>query len=185
LEVLKRKVSCTSLNLMATQEEKRIIDGTRVKYGGIITEKTIKYTRNGKVMCFLKVEDVHGGVEVIVFPNTYEKFQNLLFEDAIILLEGRVQVEEEADGKIICETIFTLKEEKNETLFVKVESEKSLEQLLRLLKKYKGNTPVKVRNAQTGMMLNTPPENWVDGSDGLIAELKLFLGNNNVVLKAK
>ena len=47
----------------------------------MITEKTIKYTKNNKVMAFLTLEDLVGTVEVIVFPNSYEKYSSLLNED--------------------------------------------------------------------------------------------------------
>ena len=50
--------------------------------GGMITEKTIKYTRNNKVMAFLTVEDLLGTVEIVVFPRDYEKWQAMLNEDA-------------------------------------------------------------------------------------------------------
>ena len=39
----------------------------------MITDKTIKYTKNNKTMAFLTVEDLVGTVEVIVFPRDYER----------------------------------------------------------------------------------------------------------------
>lgn len=48
-------------------------DGEIAVIGGIITNKTVKYTRNNKVMAFLTIEDLVGTVEVVVFPNDYEK----------------------------------------------------------------------------------------------------------------
>ncbi len=47
-------------------------DGAYVTIGGIITEKTVKTTRNNKMMAFLTVEDLAGSVEVLVFPKDYE-----------------------------------------------------------------------------------------------------------------
>ena len=49
-------------------------DGEIAVIGGIITNKTVKYTRNNKVMAFLTIEDLVGTVEVVVFPNDYEKY---------------------------------------------------------------------------------------------------------------
>ena len=43
-------------------------DGQKVIVGGMITDKTIKYTKNNKVMAFLTIEDLCGTVEVVVFP---------------------------------------------------------------------------------------------------------------------
>ena len=53
----------------------KVMDGQKVIIGGMITDKTIKYTKNNKVMAFLTVEDLVGTVEVVVFPRDYEKSQ--------------------------------------------------------------------------------------------------------------
>ena len=61
----------------------KVMDSQKVIIGGMITEKTIKYTKNNKVMAFLTVEDLVGTVEVVVFPRDYEKSQSLLNEDGL------------------------------------------------------------------------------------------------------
>ena len=80
-------------------------DGLTVTIGGMIADKKIKYTKNDKIMAFLTLEDLVGSVEVIVFPNAYEKFSAKLMEENKVLIEGRVSVEEERDGKLICEKV--------------------------------------------------------------------------------
>ena len=69
----------------------KVYDGQKVIIGGMITEKTIKYTRNNKVMAFLTVEDLMGTVEIVVFPRDYEKWQTLINEDAQSLYPGTCQ----------------------------------------------------------------------------------------------
>ncbi len=51
----------------------------------MITNKTIKYTRNNKTMAFMTIEDLMGTVEVVVFPRDYERNQNYLNEDSKVL----------------------------------------------------------------------------------------------------
>ncbi|MBO6159487.1 MAG: DNA polymerase III subunit alpha [Firmicutes bacterium] len=80
-------------------------DGQEVVIGGLIAGKTIKSTKNNKLMAFLTIEDLYGTVEVLVFPNTYEQFKDLLGEDHKIFISGRVSAEEEADSKLICSWI--------------------------------------------------------------------------------
>ena len=82
-----------------------VIDGESVTIGGLIADKTIKYTKNDKVMAFLQVEDLVGTVEVIVFPKDYEKYSAYLTEDRKVFIKGRVSLEEERDGKIILEKL--------------------------------------------------------------------------------
>ncbi len=88
----------------------QVEDQTNVIIGGMIADKNIKYTRNDKVMAFLTVEDLVGSVEVVVFPKDYEKYSALLTEDAKIFVKGRVSLEEDKDGKVICEQIVSFEE---------------------------------------------------------------------------
>lgn len=39
--------------------------------GGMITNKTIKYTKTNKVMAFITLEDLVGSVEVVIFPRDF------------------------------------------------------------------------------------------------------------------
>jgi len=78
--------------------------------GGLVAEKTVKYTKNDKVMAFINLEDLVGNVEVVIFPKDYEKYGNLLQEDAKIFVKGRVSLEEDKDGKLICEQIVSFEE---------------------------------------------------------------------------
>lgn len=80
-------------------------DNDKVTIGGIIEEKTIKYTKSGKNMAFLMVEDLTGKAEVIVWPNDYEKNSRWLIENSKVFVYGRVSAEEDKDAKLICEKI--------------------------------------------------------------------------------
>lgn len=82
-------------------------DQARVTLGGMIADKSIKYTKNDQVMAFLVLEDLVGSVEVIVFPKSYEKYGALLMEDAKVFIRGRASLEEDRDGKLICEEVRT------------------------------------------------------------------------------
>ena len=91
----------------------RLRDNQKVVIGGMITEKTIKYTKNNKTMAFLSLEDLFGTVEVIVFPGEYERYHTLLNEDEKIFIRGHANVEEDKNAKIICEQICTFAEAEN------------------------------------------------------------------------
>lgn len=79
------------------------MDGQKVIIGGMITDKTIKYTKNNKVMAFLTVEDLVGTVEVVVFPRDYEKSQQFLNEEGRVFIQGRVSAEDDRASKLILE----------------------------------------------------------------------------------
>ena len=106
-EKMKKFITASTADFTAEEEneEGRLEDNQYVTIGGMITALTVKGTKNNKTMAFLTVEDLLGTVEVIVFPNKYETYRNLLEEDEKVFITGRVSLEEEQDGKLICDRI--------------------------------------------------------------------------------
>ena len=84
----------------------RLADGSKVTVGGMITNRTIKYTKTNQVMAFITVEDLVGTVEVIVFPKTYERSVSVLEEENKVFVQGRVAAEDDKASKLICEKIY-------------------------------------------------------------------------------
>ena len=87
-----------------------LMDNSRVTIGGMIADKKIKYTKNDKIMAFMTLEDLVGTVEVVVFANAYEKYSAKLIEENKVFIEGRVSLEVDRDGKLICEKITSFDE---------------------------------------------------------------------------
>ncbi|MBP3351859.1 MAG: DNA polymerase III subunit alpha [Lachnospiraceae bacterium] len=106
-EIWERNISNRTTDFMLDEETGAVVaeDQQTAIIGGMIMDKTIKYTKNDKVMAFLNIEDLVGTVEVVVFPRDYEKYAPLLVEDSKVFIKGRISVEEEKDGKLICEQI--------------------------------------------------------------------------------
>ncbi len=105
--IWRKRITKTTVDFALDEEtgEVAVRDGANVTIGGLIADKTIKYTKNDKVMAFLTIEDLVGTVEVVVFPRDYERNSHLLTEDAKVFVQGRASVEEDKDGKVICEKI--------------------------------------------------------------------------------
>ncbi|MCQ2540192.1 MAG: DNA polymerase III subunit alpha [Acetatifactor sp.] len=111
-DLWQRNITNTTADFALDEETNsvRVQDQTMAVVGGMIAEKTVKYTKNDKIMAFLNLEDLVGNVEVVVFPKDYERYSTLLSEEAKIFIKGRVSVEEDKDGKIICEQIVSFEE---------------------------------------------------------------------------
>ena len=108
-----RKYSTNTTNDFLLDEESGTVsveDQANVVMGGMIADKTVKYTKNDKVMAFLHLEDLVGNVEVVVFSRDYEKYSSILQEEAKIFILGHASVEEDRDGKLICEQIVSFDE---------------------------------------------------------------------------
>ena len=111
-DIMQGRISALSTDFMLNEEtdEAKVVNGAREVIGGMIIGKTIKYTRNNKVMAFINVEDLGGSVEVLVFPNSYDKYKELLNEDNKIFVEGRVSAEDDRPSKLICDKITSFDE---------------------------------------------------------------------------
>lgn len=99
---LKKYINATSIKI---SDNENMSDGKIVTVGGIITEKKIKLTKSMRTMMFIKLEDLYGDIEVILFPNIYEKYSDKLFYDSPILITGSVNVRENEIPKIICDKL--------------------------------------------------------------------------------
>ncbi len=115
-EKWKKNISALTSDFLLDEETKeiKVTDGQSVIVGGMITEKTIKYTKNNQTMAFLTIEDLFGTLEIIVFPRDYEKYHHLLSEDEKVFIRGRASVEEDKNGKLICERMYSFDETKQE-----------------------------------------------------------------------
>ena len=65
-------------------------DGDLVTVGGIVASVARKFTKRGEPFAQFRLEDLAAGVNVVAFPNVYEKVPDLIETDAIILVKGRV-----------------------------------------------------------------------------------------------
>lgn len=70
-------------------------DGQQVTIGGIIKSMRQIVTKKGDAMAFLQVEDPQGTIEVVTFPRTYNDCRDVLHEDALVLVRGKVQVRQD------------------------------------------------------------------------------------------
>ena len=110
-EIIKTRCTAFSSDFVPDEEtgEAKAENGKWVTVGGIIADKTLKYTKNNQTMAFVTVEDLMGSVEVLVFPKPFEKYRDKLEVDRKVLIEGRVSAEDERASKLIADkvTLFT------------------------------------------------------------------------------
>ena len=87
------------------REKIQYVDGQEVAIAGIVTSVKKKYTKNNKIMAFVRIEDLNGTAELIVFEPTYLKFQDKLIEENIIFVKGRLSIREDDETKIVAQDI--------------------------------------------------------------------------------
>lgn len=116
-EQIKRLVSVNAQDLAEVLDSEEqggshsfVRDGMQAVMAGIITYKKNLITKNNKMMAFANLEDLYGTVEVVVFPNVYEKFGNLVSEDSIVSISGSINFKEGEMPKLLAERIVDLRE---------------------------------------------------------------------------
>lgn len=160
-----------------------VVDGATAVVGGMIADKKIKYTKNDKVMAFVTLEDLVGVVEVIIFPKDYEKNAAFLNEDSKVFIKGRVSVEEEKDGKLICEKI-TAFENISKKVWIKFSSiesfEENEEKIYDLIRESDGRDEVVIYTENPKAVKTLPPNRNVNADNVLLEKLKGSFGAQNV-----
>ena len=160
-----------------------VYDNQKVIVGGMITDKTIKYTKNNKVMAFLTVEDLVGTVEVVVFPRDYEKCQMFLNEDARLFIQGRVSAEDDKASKLILEKV-RLFDDMPRELWLQFESREEYAKaetgLLDDLMESRGNSTVVIYLKDVKAMKKLPPAYQVHIEDSWLERMCEKYGSSNV-----
>ena len=185
--VWRRNITNKTSDFLYDDETKETIvkDGARATIGGIIESRTVKYTKNNKVMAFLTLEDIVGTVEVIVWPNDYEKNSRYLNEESKVFIEGRVNAEEEKDAKLICDKIIPF-EMIPRKLWVKFETkedyEENLEDLSKIIAESDGKDIIVIYINATKEMKSLSKSQCVNADEELIERLSQRFGADNVKL---
>ena len=189
-EKWRKNISAVTADFMLDEETNavKIKDNQSVVIGGIITEKTIKYTKQNKAMAFITIEDLFGTVEVIIFPRDYEKYSRYLNEDEKVFIAGHANVEEDKNGKLICEKIYSFDDTKRE-LWLQFATKEAFEEkekeLYSLLYGSDGNDEIVIYIASPRAMKRLGQNHNVHINPELVGNLTEFLGEKNVKIVEK
>jgi DNA polymerase-3 subunit alpha len=89
-------------------EQSKLSDNQFVRIAGIIVDMKTISTKSNRMMAFLTVEDLYGQMEVVVFPNIYEQFAKWIAIDSQIWVEGKINIKEDEQPKILANHISPL-----------------------------------------------------------------------------
>ncbi|WP_236895835.1 DNA polymerase III subunit alpha [Clostridium beijerinckii] len=160
-------------------------DNDRVILGGILASVNQKVTRNNSIMAFLKLEDLTGTIEVIVFPKTLEKVKELCVTDSLVIVKGRLSLKEDEPPKLICESIEPLEKVNTSKVYLRVDDKvaatvlsKKLKELL--IKEYIGDTPIYIFESKGKQKFRVPRDRWISLDSDVMNLLRQTLGDENV-----
>ena len=187
---MKKNVTANAADFVREEESGaiRVTDNMHVVVGGMIAAKTVKYTRNNQAMAFLTVEDLTGSVEIIVFPKDYERYNRFLNDEEKIFVVGHATVEEEQDGKVICERIVPFDDTRKELWLqfpTKSDFAEKEQQVYDILRDSDGNDEVVIYISDVKAFKRLPRNRAVGINSVLLARLTEFLGEKNVKVVEK
>lgn len=167
-------------------EEPIINDNDMVIIGGIITEVNQKVTRNNTMMAFLKIEDLTGTIEVIVFPKALDRLRHIIKEDTLVKLKGRVSIKEDELPKIICENIEGLEKVNGNKLYIRVVNKDAVRKASQVIKniivEHLGNTPVYLFDSEKRQNYRLSNDKWISEDEEVLENLRKYFGEENVKL---
>jgi DNA polymerase-3 subunit alpha len=119
----------------------------RVIVAGLITEYKELITKKGTRMAFAKVEDLTGTAELVIFPDTFAKYSEILKEEKPLLIGGGLEVEN-GNAKIMADSFALFEDVLKKTKKISVRLDKleseDYEKLDSLLIECKGPTNVRL-----------------------------------------
>jgi DNA polymerase-3 subunit alpha len=165
-----------------------------VRLGGLIKAiKTIR-TKRGDPMAFVMIEDMLGGVEVVVFSDLYAQIHDLLVEDQAVLIEGEVQVNEKS-VKVLADTLIPIEKAEETwtaeicfTINTETVERDQLYRMHTLLRQYPGTCRVYmyiVIPDQSETIVQLPENLTVAPSEALNREIKGLLGYDAVTTRCR
>jgi DNA polymerase-3 subunit alpha len=161
-------------------------DGEVVTVGGIVASLRHMTTKRGDAMVFLRLEDVTGGVETVVFNSTYDRARELCTTDRILIVKGRID-RKEGETKLVAMEIaaFEAVAEKRE-VWLKIDATKAragtIRELAQLIRDFPGESPVyaDLITSQGKKVYAFGPQYQVKPAPDFYAEVKMLLGESAV-----
>ncbi len=187
---MKRNITAKTSDFIHDEEtgETIVEDGKSVWIGGMITAKSLKTTKNNKMMAFITIEDLFGSVEVILFPKDYEANSRFINVDDKVFVKGRVQISEEENGRLICERIVPFDSIPSE-LWIKFGSKADYlnreQELLRLIADSEGNDSIVIYCAAEKARKNMPSSYNINANAEVLERLSAVFGKDNVKVVEK
>lgn len=171
--------------------ESALQDGQPFVCGGIITEVNKKRSKSGREMCYMKLEDLKGTIEITFFSNAFSKYRNIIEEDNLVTVKGRINIRDGMPPSAVGEVVILWKDEeensskpkpkqrlclrfdtKNPDIYSKVKNS---------IASYPGETQVVIKCVSSNKVFNYQQQ--VRINNYLINELSGIIGNENIVVQ--
>ena len=168
----------------------RYRDEQQVVIAGVVSAVKTKTTRNNTLMAYVTLEDDTGGMELLVFSRTLNESGSYLKANFPVLAHGKLSVRDEKAPQLLCDKVFPLEDgmvkeggpQALQKLYLRLKNERDphLERVNCILTMFPGQSKVVLYLEEEDKRLGGVTCGL---HEALLAELKLVLGEDAVVVK--
>ena len=173
--------------LIDENNENQVSDGMAVTGGGIITGIKKIMTKSGN-MAFVTIEDIYGNYDVVLFSKLFSKYKDIIVEDSLITIRGKLSIRDGKSPVVIAESITAWEKketevEKEQKIYLRFDTndKKKYAKIKIIAANYPGNNPMIIKCTSSGNAFSFNTK--VDINNYLENELIGVLGAENVVIK--
>ncbi|MDU6783291.1 DNA polymerase III subunit alpha [uncultured Peptoniphilus sp.] len=186
-EIIEKSTNINTNQIFEKYRE-NLLKYSKVKVGGILKSKKTMITKNNKMMAFAALEDLFGTIELVIFPNVFSKYKDLIDDENVVFVEGHFQESEVEEPKILVDAISKIKMPTKNKLYISIDSMKNpnVIEMKNVLKEYEGNTPVIFFEEDTRRAFGTESNLWIDSTsfDEIKNRLAVFTkSREKIILK--
>ena len=187
LELIRKQADATSMDFQLDEESglPKVTDQGLYTLGGMVSNVTLKVTRNNQNMAFLTLEDMYGSVEVVVFARDFEKNRSILTPDAKLFITGRASVSDD-EAKLLFSKAISFDDIPRD-VWLQFETKEAYErlqsELYQIIDRHAGSSFIKIYIREGKLRKNLPPQFTIASGGEALEELKALLGAENVVVK--
>ena len=164
-EIIEKSTNINTNQIFEKYRE-NLLRTSKVKVGGILKSKKTMITKNNKMMAFAALEDLFGTIELVIFPNVFSRYKDLIEDENVVFVEGHFQESEVEEPKILVDALSRIKMPTKNKLYISIDSMKneSLGEMKNILREYEGSTPVVFFEEETRRAYGTESNLWIDSN---------------------
>ena len=93
------------LNIQNLGDYEELKNGDRIALAGIVSGFQVRHSKKGNQFCIFRLEDQSTGIKCLAWSDNYSKFRDLLKDEQLIIVEGRIESSEGQDFTMILDDV--------------------------------------------------------------------------------
>jgi DNA polymerase-3 subunit alpha len=182
--------------LIAVSGARRLQDLTQSEadcsIAGVVTGLRPLKTKRGDRMCVFMLEDEAAKVEAVVFPETFARFGGLVVDDAMLIVRGKYEREDETSRVVVSEItpIDVVRDRAVKEVEIRLAgpglARQGMHTLAEVLDRHAGDRRVRFvveMNGAVGLRVRVATARRVKPSDHLVRDVEAVCGSGTVVFR--